>query len=234
MRVANFAHRLVFVTAAFACILAGSAAFAVEITPLSQTRDTQSGWRADFVATDFGPLVVTGRHVSSIGPQSLSADLRAEGGSVFEFGESEGAGESSTFLLDFEIDGRARYSLTGDLGVDSNDFDGWTIGTASIAFRSYDPTTTLYDTIFQQLAPLAWPPYQSVFDDTGVILAGRYQIDLRARGTGFVHSENGFFWSDGTAQLAFSIAEIPEPGTAVLLASGLVMLAQRRRADRAA
>ena len=228
--------RLVLVSAALASMLAAPASMAVEITPLSQTRNALTGFGTDYVATDFGLFDVPGRHVSSIGSQSLSASLAAAGGSAVDPPDPEpfGYGESSTFLLDFEIDEDASFSLTGSLDVTSNDLDGWTNGAASITLRSYNPTTMLYSTIFEQVASTQlelWPIHYD-FDQSGLLPAGQYQIDLQSGGQGFEHSENGFFWTDSEAQLSFELTEIPEPGTGALLGGALSLLALRRRLGR--
>jgi hypothetical protein len=156
-------------------------------------------WTADF-------------HQSSVGTTSMSAHARGQG-SLTDYGVTEpgqpydyyGHGESFRFDVTFDVLAPVEFDITGFIFSD--------VGAGG--------QTTL--TLFQDGIVLFRPVWDESFLFQTLLDVGRYQLVATA------DAPMSAWGSAGVLDFTATMTPVPEPGTALLLAVGLMLLAGSRR-----
>ena len=163
-------------------------------------------------------------HLASASQNSLISDTQLNGtGTVFRGGQYDSA--TSRYRVTFDASEATPYDFTVDNEMEYNPMYLMSAG-ALITLNQVDPNdhSVILQTI-HSLSLYAGSPDASL---EGVLAPGTYVLDYRL-GIGPSH----FGVEPGT--VAFSLMAIPEPGTALLVMTGLLGLAYRqRRHDRTA
>lgn len=207
--------------------------WAAPITPVTQVRTFSESWSEDsypptFIeATDFGPFVVPGKHDSVIEDSRLAGELAAAGKAPDAYDQ---ASQSSRYDIVFDLDVDVHYSLVGEIFNHTyvsagSDGGGW------VRLQSWDEVGATYEDLFVAYQVGDYYDSYQAFETSGDLAPGRYRLWAAAIGQGHDHSYEGP--SAGSGEVSFSFQVVPEPGSAVLAATGLVVLAARRRARRA-
>jgi len=200
--------RVCVLAAPFAAVFGAGGAAALGILPVQDDRSIAvaylSGSLPDDEATPAPPFsdfdafvggvgISNASQTSSLGPTSMSGQ-----GFTGVDGSGDGSG-SSTFDVTFQVDEAVAYSLTGSLYTEF-------AGSAALFGPSgalYQPTIVLLDV--------------NVLDATGALSPG---VDYRlVVSTAHPDDQGGF---GTTWSFEFGISALPEPGTGVLFAAGLL------------
>ena len=138
-------------------------------------------------------------------------------GTVWRLGQYDSA--SSRYTVTFDASEATLYGLTVDNGIHFTLGYNW-FANASITLNRVDPNDSTV--ILQTIHSLSLPPGGSDISLEGILAPGTYVLDYWLRVTSSHNAAE-------PATVAFSFLPIPEPGTALLVATGLLGLAYRQR-----
>jgi hypothetical protein len=174
--------------------------------PSFDVTETPSAFGADFTSTD-------GDQVSSFAPFQILAS-----GFASAYSDIGWFSSSSVFDIDFTVISLTQVDFFGSLSSRDEAF-----GTPSAGLRISLGETVLYELLVSPYGPQA----EAVFDETLILTANVYTLEVWADGGGGGNGDSSYDFTLDT-----SVAQVPEPTTAASFALGLLGLGVARRAGR--
>ncbi len=154
---------------------------------------------------------------STLGTRALSGQGQSGATSVHDNNVGDSAAESRFRVL-FSLDEASDFTLTGHIGTVFH-------GNVSYALQTGDGTPILSGDIFP-FGSEKYDAHNLDIDESGALTAGVYELEFLAASNPSDYSGSSY-WS-----VDFALTPIPEPGTALLLGTGLATLSIRRSRSR--